>query len=381
MGRILLFAVPGLFCLIMLSTHFALCMGIIRSRRKEKKWNQVKRDLPRLVSVIVPARNEEKNLAALFSSLSRQTVSYFEVILVNDRSDDTTLEMMNDFKKRSGIPVEVISLKENPQSGNPKQHALLKGIEAAQGDLFLFTDADCEVPLSWIESMCRPFGDADVGVAFGAVHTKHESGFLYQYQTFDHVFRFFYNVGSAGIGSATGVYGNNMAIRASLIREIGGYSALDYSVTEDNALLSLIREKSSYRIAALSMPEVRVVAKPQDSWKALTAQELRWSTGAFFSPDAATRFGYSLVKLYLAGGFIALFFAPFFPLSLFVTLSTIVSMASIAVTGGIMLRMSSSYWFGFLPDIIWSMVYYLFVDLLAFLKVPINWKGNRLKKM
>jgi cellulose synthase/poly-beta-1,6-N-acetylglucosamine synthase-like glycosyltransferase len=229
--------------------------------------------------------------------------------------------------------------------------------------------------------MSRPFGDDEVGVAFGAVHTKYAAKFLYQYQMFDHVFRYFYNVGSAGIGNATGVYGNNMAIRASLIRDIGGYSALDYSVTEDNALLSLVREKSDYRIAALSLHEVKVEAQPQDSWRALTGQELRWSTGAFFSPDLMTRFGYSLVKLYLAGGFIALFFAPFFPLSLIVTASTIISMASIAVTGGIMLRMPVQYWICFLFNIIWSMVYYLFVDLLAFLKVPINWKGNRLKKM
>jgi hypothetical protein len=94
-----------------------------------------------------------------------------------------------------------------------------------------------------------------------------------------------------------------------------------------------------------------------------------------------TRFGYSLVKLYLAGGFVALFFTPLFPLSLIVTVSTIVSMSSIAITGGAMLRMPLRYWIMFLPNILWSMVYYLFVDLLSFLRVPIRWKGNRLKKM
>ena len=46
-----------------------------------------------------------------------------------------------------------------------------------------------------------------------------------------------------------------------------------------------------------------------------------------------------------------------------------------------MLRMPLRYWFLFIPDILWSMGYYLFVDLLAFLKVPISWKGNRLRKM
>ena len=370
------------FCAVMIATHIMLCVGILLSRFREKNWKQVEDSFQPHLSIIIPARNEEKNLPALFDSLEKQLYDRFEVIFINDRSEDSTLEEMEGFKRRFKGKVTIISLKENPVQGNPKQYALSQGVERATGDILLFTDADCSVQPGWIKEMRKPFADPGIGVVFGSVYTRMERGFLNLYQTFDHVFRYFYTAGSAGIGGANGVYGNNMAIRKSLLDSIGGYNAIPYSVTEDNALITEIRHKTDTRIIGLSHPDIHVEADPQSRWKYLTSQELRWSSGAYFSPDFFTRFGYSLVKLYLAAGTIGALAAPWYPKAGIISLSTITSMSLIAVTGGIMLRMPFiRYWLLFLPNILWSMLYYLFVDAMALLKVPVNWKGNRLKSM
>ncbi len=371
-----------IFCAVMIATHIMLCAGILLSRFREQRWKQVEDSFQPHLSIIIPARNEEKNLPVLFDSLEKQIYERFEVILINDRSGDSTLAEMKGFKRRFKGTVRIITLTVNPGQGNPKQYALSRGIERATGEILLFTDADCSLQPGWTQEMRKPFSNPGIGVVFGPVYTRMERGFLNLYQTFDHVFRYFYNAGSAGIGGASGVYGNNMAIRTSLLDSIGGYDAIPYSVTEDNALITEIRQKTDARIIGLSHPDIHVEADPQSCWKHLTSQELRWSTGAYFSPDFTTRFGYSLVKLYLAAGTFSAIGALWYPKAGIISLSTIISMSVIAVTGGIMLRMPFvQYWLLFLPNILWSMFYYLFIDIMAFLKVPVNWKGNRLSSM
>ena len=334
------------------------------------------------VSLIIPLKNEENNLPRLFNSLERQTYSNFEIILVNDRSDDSSPCLVQKYQEESSRRVTIVTVRENPSLENPKQYALLRGIQESEGDILLFTDADCKPVETWISSMVLPFYRESVGVVFAPVHTEPGRGFLKNYQVFDHVFRFFYNVGSAGIGNASGVFGNNMAVRRTILDAIGGYDTISYSVTEDNALITAVREKTAAEIIPFSSPDVKVKAAPQHSWRELTSQELRWSTGAFFSPDIFSRFGYSLVKIYLAAGTAAACFSPLNPLLLIITCSTILSMSIVAVTGGAMLSMSfRKYWILFLPAILWSMIYYIFVDALSLLRTPVHWKGNRLKKM
>lgn len=372
----------GIYCSIMILTHLLLLGGIIANRLHEKKLHRHKTNYTPHVSVVIPARNEEANLPSLFESLNRLDYKSLEIIFVNDRSTDNTIPLMEEFAKQAKYPVRIVSLETNPANGNPKQYALHNGVEASSGEILLFTDADCTVSPKWAEYMTAPFRDPSVSVSFGPVYTRLTSGYLSRFQMFDHLFRFFYNSGSAGIGNVTGVYGNNMAVRRKTLAEIGGYKSLKYSVTEDNALVSRIRKLKKGRIISITFPQALVKAEPQHSWRDLYSQQLRWSTGAFFSPDILTRFGYFLVKFYLASGFIALFIVPFFNISGIITLSTFISMASIAVIGGIMLKMPFiSYWLFFFPNLLWSMLFYLYIDLTSFLKKPVHWKGNKLEVM
>lgn len=90
-----------------------------------------------LVSVLVPARNEEANLLACLESLVRQQGTAFEVIVIDDHSTDATAEIA-----RSFAGVRLITADPLPAGWCGKQHALDCGVRHARGQWLLFTDAD-----------------------------------------------------------------------------------------------------------------------------------------------------------------------------------------------------------------------------------------------
>ncbi|MEH7299905.1 glycosyltransferase [Neobacillus drentensis] len=94
-----------------------------------------------MLSVIVAARNEEKQIKASILSQLQQTYRNVEWILVDDRSTDETGKLLDELMKEDPR-VKVIHVKELPEGWLGKNHALYKGTLQASGKWLLFTDAD-----------------------------------------------------------------------------------------------------------------------------------------------------------------------------------------------------------------------------------------------
>ncbi len=94
------------------------------------------------VSIIVPAKNEEKNIAHCLYHLFRQNYKNCEIIVVNDRSTDRTAHLLENFKQLSPFPFRIITIEKLPPGWTGKNHAMVAGSKAATGDWLLFTDAD-----------------------------------------------------------------------------------------------------------------------------------------------------------------------------------------------------------------------------------------------
>jgi chlorobactene glucosyltransferase len=94
-----------------------------------------------LISVIVPARNEEAGIGACLQSVLRQDYPNFELIFVNDRSDDNTLAIAESVVQGRGN-VRVLSVKDLPPGWTGKCHALDVGAQQASGEWLAFLDAD-----------------------------------------------------------------------------------------------------------------------------------------------------------------------------------------------------------------------------------------------
>jgi glycosyltransferase involved in cell wall biosynthesis len=106
------------------------------------------KDVPRLVSinpprvsVIIAARNEEQEIEAALQSVLTQNYENLEVLVVNDRSTDSTGQILEQMTKRYPN-LHVVTITELPTNWLGKNHALHTGARQATGQLLLFTDAD-----------------------------------------------------------------------------------------------------------------------------------------------------------------------------------------------------------------------------------------------
>ncbi|NWF64470.1 MAG: glycosyltransferase, partial [Chloroflexi bacterium] len=94
-----------------------------------------------LVSVCIPARNEETNIRRCVEAVLRQDYPNFEVIVLDDRSTDSTLTLLKDIASRDSrlIPIPGSDL---PEGWAGKPHALYQAAKSARGEWLCFVDAD-----------------------------------------------------------------------------------------------------------------------------------------------------------------------------------------------------------------------------------------------
>ena len=118
------------------------------------------RSLPEPVSVIVCAHNEKENLMRLLPRLYEQNFKRFEIVVVDDRSTDGTLDFLLEEKKKHAN-LKVVWARFRPKHIRGKKYALTLGIRAASHDKLLLTDADClpDTP-DWIRGMSAPLESA-----------------------------------------------------------------------------------------------------------------------------------------------------------------------------------------------------------------------------
>lgn len=96
----------------------------------------------RSVSIIVPARNEERSIRSCVESICASDHPDFEVIVVDDRSEDATLELARGIPPNQARSIVAVEGQELPEGWLGKPWACAQGARVATGDLLLFTDAD-----------------------------------------------------------------------------------------------------------------------------------------------------------------------------------------------------------------------------------------------
>ena len=128
----------GVF-LTWISLIFSMYKSFTRTPYLDKFGNTSK-EIPK-VSIILPARNEEKFIGNCLESFVRQDYTNYEIITVDDSSDDDTWKIIEKYAKKSEkvVPVKANS---KPDGWMGKNWACIEGFKRATGDLLLFTDAD-----------------------------------------------------------------------------------------------------------------------------------------------------------------------------------------------------------------------------------------------
>ncbi len=124
-------------------TWIYLLLSMIKSIKQSPRLERIKNiknTLPR-VSIILPARNEERYIRRCIDSLIKQDYPDFEIVLVNDESSDKTLDIMNEYQN-SYPDIKVLSVNRPDEDWIGKNWACYQGYLKSNGNLLLFTDAD-----------------------------------------------------------------------------------------------------------------------------------------------------------------------------------------------------------------------------------------------
>src|SRR5271170_867890 len=199
-----------------------------------------------LVSIIVPARNEEKDIEQSLTRLLALDYDNYEVIAVNDRSTDRTGEIMESVAARPGVHgrLRVIHHRELPAGWLGKTHAMWTATNEAKGDWLLFTDADVQFKpgsvrraLAYAEA-----GRADHVVLFPQMIMKRPGEFM-MIAFFQTMFVFGHRpwkVADPKSRDHMGVGAFNM-IRRSTYDAVGTYAALRMEVLDDMKLGKVVK--------------------------------------------------------------------------------------------------------------------------------------------
>jgi cellulose synthase/poly-beta-1,6-N-acetylglucosamine synthase-like glycosyltransferase len=376
------------FSALILSFHLALAVGLVRNIVREGRLRAANGSTRSAqtpsgsagklrAEVVVALRNEERTLPALLASLRAQTRDAM-FLFVDDRSTDATGRLLDEFCAAEGDRARVIHNMQEPQVLTGKQAALDLAFAASRGDVLLFTDGDCTVAPAWVEDMLCCFQDSAVGVAISRIELDADASFLQRFQAFEQPLLNQYNLGSVGIGIATGCFGNNMAVRAEAVKNTGGFQVLGYSVTEDAMLLDAVCRKAGWKPCARVHSAARTIAKT--SWAEYVNQHTRWNAGGLFSEDPVTRVSYILVVLiYLTASLLLL------PLGIVdwrvpvLSLTSFLSIGTLAAIGGFYEGKDRVRYFAtFLPFLAFFAFFYVFVTLRALFWRPFEWKGRKL---
>lgn len=231
------------------------------------------------VSIIIAARNEEKNIARCLDSMARLTYpqGLLEIVVVDDRSMDGTRTIVDRYAK---ICPRITLVTTNPEEGNlrGKTNAVTHGIESSTGEIILFTDADCMVPEDWVQETVKYYVDEKVGIVAGFTSLDAQ-GWFRAMQALDWYILFSAAAALIRMGFPVTAVGNNLSVRRSAYEAAGGYRTIPFSVTEDYALVHAVSEKTGYSIRLPLDPRTVVRSQACGTWKELYHQKKRWFTG------------------------------------------------------------------------------------------------------
>ncbi len=233
-----------------------------------------KQNLPS-VSLVIPFRNEEKNLPALLNDIYQfdYPVELLECIFVNDHSDDNSASVINDSKLK--FPFKII-----PSSSNGKKAALANGIEAAKHTWIVTTDADTRWDSQALKILMSHPKLNDVEMICGVVELNGTSNNLLD----------ILQVQEYAILQAAGITslfchepllnsGANLAFRKFSFDEVQGYQSHEHLASGDDVFL-MLSFAHKWNDSVVSNPKSKITTATVSSWSAYFQQRSRWGMKA-----------------------------------------------------------------------------------------------------
>ncbi|MFC6254887.1 glycosyltransferase [Secundilactobacillus hailunensis] len=228
-----------------------------------------------LVSVLIPAHNEEATLHEVVESVANLTYHNLELILIDDGSADQTLSVMYDLQKQyqSQFPVKVVPIVKN----GGKANALNVGLKSAAGEYLLCLDSDSYIDQKALKHMMLPlYNDPKVGAVAGRPVVRNRTTLLGRLQLLEYIgiIDIIKRGQSFITGHITTVSGVIVVYRKQAIKQVKGWTV--EALTED---IDMTWKLYSHQWRVAYCPQAVSWILVPEHLKALIRQRRRWARG------------------------------------------------------------------------------------------------------
>ena len=231
-------------------------------------------------SIIVPFRNEAKNLPKLLKSISKLNYpkELFEIILVDDFSTDTSERICIQWRMANGL-IESTLLENLRLSNSPKKDAISRAVPILKHEWMVTTDADCIVTKNWLLTLDNFIQQNNPEMVVGAVIYITKNNWFHHFQQLDLMSLQGTTIGSFGIGKPFMCNGANFAYTKKLFQELGGFGGINSTASGDDVLLlQKAVAANSDKVLYLKNKEFIVKTKPENDLFVLFMQRVRWAS-------------------------------------------------------------------------------------------------------
>jgi len=242
------------------------------------------------ISILIPSRNEEKNIASCLSAISKQDFPQdcFEVIVIDDNSEDKTSEKAHDFfKKNPQIKGQLLSLAEAGHTG--KKEAITLGMQTALHPLVVTTDADCLSPPTWLKTIVSYY-EAHGGKLIAAPVTfKQSSGIIQQLQELEFLGLQVVAAGGISLKEPVLCNGANLCYDRAAFLKVGGYSNNSNILSGDDLfIMQKINKEYPGEVKFIKSKRATVETTASRTVSQFFGQRKRWVSKVVSIPDWRT---------------------------------------------------------------------------------------------
>lgn len=246
-------------------------------------------DLPPInkFSIVIPFRNEAENLTKLLASISRLNYSNskFEIILVDDDSDDDSVSIIENILetislKKDSIKIDNIRIIKNKRTSNsPKKDAITTAIKVSKFNWIITTDADCVLPKYWLDTFDECIQTKESNCIVAPVTYHGENSFFNRFQILDFLSLQGATIGGFGLNKPFMCNGANFGYRKSLFIKVNGFEGnTNIASGDDIFLLEKFSKHDADKVHYLKSHSAIVTTNPTASISDLVQQRLRWAS-------------------------------------------------------------------------------------------------------
>jgi len=224
-------------------------------------------------TIVVPFRNETRNLPKLLYSISLLNYpnDLFEVILVDDDSEDKFLF--------SAFKFEITLIDNFRTSNSPKKDAINSAIKIAKNDWIITTDADCLVQKNWLKTFDAFIQKKQPKMIAAGVFYRTHGTFLDAFQQLDLLSLQGTTIGSFGNQQAFMCNGGNFCYQKDFFHDLNGFDGNNTIASGDDVfLLQKAVQKDKSKVHFLKSAKTIVQTQTEQNWTNLFHQRVRWAS-------------------------------------------------------------------------------------------------------